>query len=423
MKIKPHIKSRGRPKNTGKVWPRKTGKQRKSSPSAALKENIQPKTVLDNLKDNSFKNLKQCDSVDCLPKMKKAKPNPSKSTTSKKLVATHTLRLASQRKIKAPPCPPKKGKSLPNEALTECIPSTSVQTVQRKKVGPIHCPGTPAYRARVRRQHSQKEVIASVDLTNMVDVPELGDTSDIQSVIYIGNEKITKADLLRLQQKGRWLNDRLINAGMILLKNKFPHIGGLQDVILRRTLCFDCDGTPFVQILNTKESHWICVTNIGCKPNSIRVYDSMKTGDVPLQTKECIAALLNCQSRVIFVLFPDVQQQTDGASCGLFALAFAYTLCEGKDPSHMTYTSLHFREHLLRCIELKEMTSFACKNTLYKPGKPLVTKFSVYCLCRLPNTGDDMVCCSSCSEWYHYTCVNLPSGKKIEDAWYCSNCA
>ena len=27
-----------------------------------------------------------------------------------------------------------------------------------------------------------------------------------------------------------WLNDRLINAGQTLLKEQFPHVGGLQDV-------------------------------------------------------------------------------------------------------------------------------------------------------------------------------------------------
>ena len=150
----------------------------------------------------------------------------------------------------------------------------------------------------------------------------------------------------------------------------------------------------FVQILNTYDSHWVCVTSIECKSNMVKVYDSMRTGDVCISTKECIATLSNCQSKFVYILFPEVQQQTDTASCGLFALAYAYnSLCEGLDPSQLVYESSRFRSHFSRCIEKKEMTTFDCKAAIYKPEKPLSTKFRVYCFCRLPNSGDKMVCC------------------------------
>ena len=170
----------------------------------------------------------------------------------------------------------------------------------------------------------------------------------------------------------------------------------------------------FVQILNTYDSHWVCVTSIECKSNMVKVYDSMRTGDVCISTKECIATLSNCQSKFVYILFPEVQQQTDTASCGLFALAYAYnSLCEGLDPSQLVYESSRFRSHFSRCIEKKEMTKFDCKAAIYKPEKPLSTKFRVYCFCRLPNSGDKMVCCNSCSEWYHFTCVDLVPESKL----------
>ena len=154
----------------------------------------------------------------------------------------------------------------------------------------------------------------------------------------------------------------------------------------------------------------------------VKVYDSMRTGDVCISSKECIATLLNCRSNFIYILFPEVQQQSDAASCGLFALAYAYSLCEGLDPSQLVYESQKFRSHFSYCIKKKEMTKFDCKAATYKPEKPLSTKFRVYCFCRLPNSGDKMVCCNSCSEWFHFTCVDLMPESKLGTLWHCRTC-
>ena len=43
--------------------------------------------------------------------------------------------------------------------------------------------------------------------------------------------------------------------------------------------------------LLTYDSYWVCVTNIGCKPNKVQVYNSMRTDNVSISTKECIAIL------------------------------------------------------------------------------------------------------------------------------------
>ena len=260
--------------------------------------------------------------------------------------------------------------------------------------------GTPAYRARARgREHCQPTNEITSDLTVTC---ESSSSDQVERITTIGYEKLTKADMDRLHQKRGWLNDRLINAGQILLKERFPDIGGLQNVDLARTLCFTQNEPSFVQILNTYDSHWVCVTSIGCKANMVKVYDSMRTGDVCISTKECIATLLNCR-----------------ASCGLFALAYAYSLCEGLDPSQLVYESQKFRSHFSYCIKKNEMTKFDCKAAIYKPEKPLSTKFRVYCFCRLPNSGDKMVCCNSCSEWFHFTCVDLMPESKLG---HCPTC-
>ena len=84
-----------------------------------------------------------------------------------------------------------------------------------------------------------------------------------------------------------WLNERLINAGQVMIKEKFPHEFGLQDVGKSDTGTFDGN---FVQILNCHNTHWICVTNILLQVKCI--YDSMFTSNIPMNTK-VVASLVN----------------------------------------------------------------------------------------------------------------------------------
>ena len=96
-----------------------------------------------------------------------------------------------------------------------------------------------------------------------------------------------------------WLSYSVhINAGQIFLKKRFPNAAGLHNVDLARTLSFIQSEPSFVQILNMYDSHWVCVTTIGwLQVKHGEVYNSMRTGDVCISTKECIAVLVNCQSK------------------------------------------------------------------------------------------------------------------------------
>ena len=53
-----------------------------------------------------------------------------------------------------------------------------------------------------------------------------------------------------------------------------------------------------MQIINCFGDHWVCVTNKNCKQNEVKVYDSMRTGDLCLNGKGAIASLVN-------IIFPD----------------------------------------------------------------------------------------------------------------------
>lgn len=230
-----------------------------------------------------------------------------------------------------------------------------------------------------------------------------------------------------LKRPSGLLNDRLINAGLALLKVKFPAVLGLQDVARAQIGSFSedqdlCNG-EFVQILNCFGEHWICVTNKLCKPNEIKVYDSMRTGHVCTSTKEAIAVLLNSTKSYFFLTFPDVQQQQGGFDCGLYSLAFSFSLCAGIDPSTVVYNQTNFRSHLIHCLKQKKISDFPNDVVMKVAGKSLLRKIKIFCSCRLPNTGDAMVQCSKCQGWFHWTCIGTDWKDSIStEDWHCMSC-
>lgn len=69
-----------------------------------------------------------------------------------------------------------------------------------------------------------------------------------------------------------------------------------------------------------------------------------------INTKESIAALLKCSACTFYLVYPDVQQQTDRSSCGLVELVVAHTLCEANDTLRLTY----FQPVPILSVTLKE---------------------------------------------------------------------
>ena len=55
---------------------------------------------------------------------------------------------------------------------------------------------------------------------------------------------------------------------------------------------------------------------------------------------------------------PKVQRQSNGSSCGLYAIAFAASILTGKCPTSVTYEQSEMREHLNKCFKNKKMEEF-----------------------------------------------------------------
>ena len=80
-----------------------------------------------------------------------------------------------------------------------------------------------------------------IDL-DLMPSPKIKQPSKWVANLNVEDEKV-------LLTNGEWLNDKLINAGQILIKECYPHVCGFQDVSLGPTLGFDVLTAEFVQVL------------------------------------------------------------------------------------------------------------------------------------------------------------------------------
>ena len=82
----------------------------------------------------------------------------------------------------------------------------------------------------------------------------------------------------------------------------------------------------------------------------MNLYDCNQCESLSASTEEQISCLLNSKEEELHVKIMPVQRQKGCSDCGIFALAFAATLCSGSCPSNMVYKQSSMRKHLLDCF-------------------------------------------------------------------------
>ena len=110
---------------------------------------------------------------------------------------------------------------------------------------------------------------------------------------------------------GEWLNDNIINAAQLLMKldQDLLPVGSLQNPLLGQTLAFDVISDESVQILHSGGNHWITISTVGTKHPTVKIFDSLYN-ELPWETKEQIAALLQTKESAITLEFANVQVKT-----------------------------------------------------------------------------------------------------------------
>ena len=195
--------------------------------------------------------------------------------------------------------------------------------------------------------------------------------------VKLGQRMEIHEDELAIQKTSRlsgWMNDTIIDSAMNLLQFQFPDLEGFQSCTLAVQLDFQRHEKLFIQIINrspnTKGTHWLTVSNINCMEDEVGVYDTA-FDDLPHIEQLVVASLVKTEQKVLKVKFSNVYMQTNGNDCGLYAIANATALAFGRDPSKEQYIPSKLREHLLKCLEEKEMRLFPTAKGTSKRRKAI----------------------------------------------------
>ena len=179
-------------------------------------------------------------------------------------------------------------------------------------------------------------------------------------------------------------------------------------------------------------NHWVCVSNKLSSPGVVEVFDSMPAVVSSTLTTQ-VAAIIKHNEPEFRIRFINVQHQSGGSDCGLFAIASAVALCAGMDPHSCSYDQPSMRLHLRRCLENQEMTMFPAASKPLRRSRSrvkLTRTVCVYCVCRQPwskasSMFGDLAKCGQCGEWFHQTCAKVPDTIYLEKdrSWFCSACS
>lgn len=251
--------------------------------------------------------------------------------------------------------------------------------------------------------------------------------------------ELTDAKIRDMKRK-KWLSDEEMNAGMLLMKQQFPEIGGLNDTILGINAFFPkAREESWLQIIHDGINHWVLAAfGFPClPPNKAVLFDSKKSQNKPNYTVlAAISSLLQTDDPEFIITMTDCQQQKNGYDCGGLVLAFSTALLFGYDPCSFSFDAPKLIEHYKQCLTSKVLTPFPYFS-LRRPSVRRETYFNVqvHCTCRRPakfknneeafHKDEEMAECENkkCKRWFHRVCENIPEKVFSKNSkWQCKLC-
>ncbi len=130
-------------------------------------------------------------------------------------------------------------------------------------------------------------------------------------------------------------------------------------------------------------------------------------------------------SRSLTIEIIESQVQEGCSDCGLFAIANAFSLCNGDGPSTTYWYQDQMRGHLVACLKAEVLTAFPGRHSPTAKEKVLqVMNIPVFCHCRQPeDRTKKMPLCQACQEWYHTVCEDVPRAVFCnKQGFICSSC-
>jgi hypothetical protein len=196
--------------------------------------------------------------------------------------------------------------------------------------------------------------------------------------------------------------DNILNAYFVLLRTtaerKFPGIL-IQDQGKPFELKRAKEGQKFLQILNLGDMHYVLISNIGCGPGEVNLYDSLASEELGFELKLYIAAVCIDLEGTIVVYRRAVQQQgsqsncNDGNLCGVFCCSTATDIIINNN-SPQIHDETKMRDFILNAVFNSDSSeiegAFPCLDEVSHVNFKIRIcdekryTISVSCQCKLP---------------------------------------
>ena len=320
----------------------------------------------------------------------------------------------------------------PSSPAKTCGPSPSPPNHSHQQVQTFpHLPSSYfRHSSPVSTSNEPKQL--SVSPPSPIVIEESSSPTPMTHNVWISSLHLTMEDKAVIEAPDGWLNDSIISAAHMLLKQlSGKEVNGFQSTLLGKKLAFS-PVPPYqkvIQILHVDGNHWILVSNIRAMDGSVTsgsvcIYDSLKFS-VSLDTKKQICSLLKPQGVQLTLDIMNVQQQTNLSDCGLFSIAFATELASHQSPLLCEFDTSLMCSHLLTCFDNGVLKPFPLKKKRRCPFGSKVRKsinVPVYCICRMPNDRSmPMIKCDNCKTWLHQGCEDIDV-EYVNGKWMCSMC-
>ncbi len=133
-----------------------------------------------------------------------------------------------------------------------------------------------------------------------------------------------------------WLNDKIIQAAQDLLQKK-SDMDGFQNPLLGLKFKPVKATSPFVQILNINNNHWVTVTNkVGDHVfnDNVFIYDSLLPHEITVTLKKQVCTFFKVATKQLTFNVVDVMKQKNSYEydCEVFAIAVAADIVHGRNP-------------------------------------------------------------------------------------------
>ena len=119
--------------------------------------------------------------------------------------------------------------------------------------------------------------------------------------------------------------------------------------------------TYIVEILHVRGNHWVVISNLLCRDNEIKYYDTVYN-DIDQRIQDLLNNMFG--EDVTVTVDTQVQIQKGDKDCGVFCIAIATSLLYNQTPGPFTQSLLH--PHLIYCIEnIPKSALVQCNNCNY----------------------------------------------------------